>query len=87
MILREISAHAGRLLPLLEKIDANSWVERGASDTYVAQLQSCKDQARALADGAKALANSPQKLSSSLELYFRINGLETMLASLRARAG
>ena len=28
------------------------------------------------------LAANPQKLSASLELFFRINGLETMLSSL-----
>lgn len=81
-VLDEMSAHAGRLLPMLDKIDAKAWVAKGASDTYAAQLQSSKDQARAIADGAKTLAQNPEKLSASLELYFRITGLEEMLASL-----
>jgi hypothetical protein len=81
-ILEEISAHAGRLQPLLEQIDAKAWVAKGASETYAAQLRSCKEQAQAIADGAKALAKYPEKLSASLELYFRIDGLEDMLASL-----
>ncbi|HYL95656.1 MAG TPA: hypothetical protein VET69_07620, partial [Terriglobales bacterium] len=51
-ILEEISAHAARLLPVLAKVDAQSWVTRGASDTYVAQLKSSREQAQALADGA-----------------------------------
>jgi hypothetical protein len=81
-ILQEISDHAARLLPVLDQIDAKSWVEKGASETYAAQWQSSKDQAKALADGARALARNPEKLSASLELFFRIEGLETMLASL-----
>ena len=81
--LQAISAHADRLLPMLEKIDVYSWVEKGASDTYLAQLQSSKVQARALAEGAKMLAANPQKLSASMELFLRINGLETMLTSLQ----
>jgi hypothetical protein len=81
--LQEISAHANRLLPMLEKIDVYSWVEKGASDTYLSQLQSSKVQARALAEGAKLLAGSPQRLSASLELFFRMNGLDTMLTSLQ----
>jgi hypothetical protein len=81
-VLMEISAHAGRLLPALEKIDARAWVAKGASDTYVAQLQSSKDQARALAAEAKALAANPERLSASLEVYFRVQGLESMLDSL-----
>jgi hypothetical protein len=80
--LQAISAHEDRLLPMLEKIDVYAWVEKGASDTYLAQLQSSKVQARALAEGAKMLAANPQKLSGSLELFLRIEGLETMLTSL-----
>jgi len=81
-VLQEISAHASRLLPMLDKIDAKAWVAKGASDTYVAQLQSCKDQARALAAEAKELAANPEQLSSTLQVIFRIQGLETMMGSL-----
>ena len=45
-------------------------------------MQSAKDQAGAISAGAKALAGNPEKLSSSLELFFRLQGLETMLGSL-----
>jgi hypothetical protein len=48
----------------------------------VAQLKSSREQAQALADGAKALARNPEKLSACLELYFRLTGLEDMLNSL-----
>lgn len=81
--IQEIGAHADRLLPMLERIDARTWVEKGASDTYLAQLQTSKVQARALGEGAKMLASSPQRLSVALELFFRIKGLETMLTSLQ----
>ena len=70
-------------MPELDKVDAKNWVARGASETFVEQLESSKQQARALADGAKALARNPEKLSMSLELFFRIEGLETMLGSLQ----
>ncbi|HLK47152.1 MAG TPA: hypothetical protein VKT49_03400 [Bryobacteraceae bacterium] len=81
-VLEEMSAHATRLQPLLQQVDAKSWVAKGASETYGSQLQSSRDQARAMADGAKALEQNPEKLSACLELYFRIAGLEDMLASL-----
>src|SRR4051812_34889516 len=70
-VLQEISAHAGRLLPLLDKLDAQSWVAKGASDTYVAQLQSSKEQARGVQTEAKALAASPEQLAATLQLAFR----------------
>ena len=79
-VLTEISAHAGRLLPALDKIDVHAW--KGASETYIAQLQSSKEQARALSAGAKALAANPEHLSAALEVYFRIQGLDSMLNSL-----
>jgi hypothetical protein len=81
-VLQEIADHAERLLPLLDKIDVQPWVEKGASDTYAAQLQSSKEQARALAVEAKALAANPERLAASLQLLFRIQAVETMLASL-----
>ena len=82
VVLKEIAAHANRLGPMLDKFDANAWVQKGASETYVAQLQSSREQAVALARGAEALAANPQQLSSLLEVFFRIQGLETMLGSL-----
>lgn len=81
-VLQEVSNHATRLGPLLDKLDAQAWVSKGASDTYVAQLQSSKDQARAIAAESKALAANPEQLSAEIQVMFRIQALETMLASL-----
>jgi hypothetical protein len=81
-VLGEIGVNEDRILPALERIDAKSWVAKGASETYEAQLDSSKQQVRAAADGAKALARNPEKLSASLELLFRLQGLETMLSSI-----
>jgi hypothetical protein len=82
VILQEMSAHAGRLLPVLDRIDVKAWLQKGASETYAAQVQSSKDQAKAFADGARDLARNPEQLSAALELFFRVQGLETMLGSL-----
>jgi hypothetical protein len=81
-VLLALGDHAARLLPILAKVDVKSWMEKGASETYAVQLQSSKEQAKALADGARALSRNPEKLSASLELFFRVEGLETMLTSL-----
>jgi hypothetical protein len=81
-VMRQIGDNAGKMLPLLDQVDVKSWVEKGASDTYVAQVESSKEQARAAVAGASALAQNPEKLSASLELFFRVQALESMLASL-----
>jgi hypothetical protein len=82
VVLNEMSAHAARLLPLLDHADSNGWVAKGAPDAYARQLQGSKEQVRALADGAKALAQNPERLSVGLELFFRMRGLESMLGSV-----
>ena len=82
VVLQEIGAHAGRLLPVLDQLDVPAWVAKGASDTYLAQLESSRQQTRALADEAAALARSPEKLSGALQLFFRMEALENMLNSL-----
>lgn len=81
-VLQEISAHATRVLPLLDRADPQQWAAKGAPDAYTAQLQSSKEQARALANGAKTLAANPEALSAELQILFRQQGLETMLNSV-----
>jgi hypothetical protein len=80
--LQEIGAHAARLMPALNQVDARAWVDHGASETYAEQLQSAKDQTQSVADGAKALAKNPERLTVALELFFRMQGIDTMLASV-----
>ena len=86
VVLQEIGAHAGRLLPVLDRLDTTAWVAKGASETYVEQLESSKQQTRALADEATALARNPEKLSGALQLFFRMEGLENMIDSLQEGA-
>jgi hypothetical protein len=77
-----MAAHAGRLLAAVDRADAKAWVQKGASETYTEQLDSCKRQITAFQDGAKALASDPERLAAALELLFRMEGVDTMLGSL-----
>ena len=86
VVLEEIGGNAARLVPVLDRLDVKNWLAQGASDTYAAQLQSARDQARAASDDAKALAKSPERLSAELELFFRLDALERMLGSLEEGA-
>jgi hypothetical protein len=86
-VLQELSAHGGRLVSALEKVNAQSWVEKGASDTYVAQRTSAREQAQAIAVEAKALAANPEKLSASIQVLLRMQALDAMLASLAEGTG
>src|SRR5690349_14001944 len=70
-VLRDISTYAARLAPLLDKFDPKVWIQKGASETYAEQLQSSKDQAKALSSEAGALASNPERLAATLEIVFR----------------
>jgi hypothetical protein len=86
VVLQEIGDHAGRLLPALNHLNPPAWVAQGASDTYVDQQESSRRQVLALIDEAEALSRNPEKLSGALQLFFRMEGLETMLMSLQEGA-
>jgi hypothetical protein len=82
-ILKEISAHAGRIAEILDKLDLSAWSVNGASESYIEQIVSSRVQARALQANALELSKDPEKLAPSLEAYFRMQSLEYMLFSLR----
>ena len=86
VVVQEIGNNASFLLPVLDKFDAGAWVAKGASGTFVEQLESSRQQARAVASEAQALARNPEKLSAALQLFFRLQGLETMLSTLESGA-
>jgi hypothetical protein len=78
-----MSDHATKLLGLLDRLEPNVWLEKGASPTYAEQLQSCKQQVKAVVDTTRALSRNPEQLAASLELLLRIQSLDTMLTSLQ----
>jgi hypothetical protein len=82
VILQEIASHAQRLLPMLDQIDVKPWIASGASETYAAQMQSLRDQVRSVAVQAKELAARPEKLSRALEIYFRLQGMDSMMRAV-----
>ncbi|HWQ56623.1 MAG TPA: hypothetical protein VN442_23245 [Bryobacteraceae bacterium] len=81
-VLKEISAHANRLVPLIDQIDPEAWKAKGAPDAYVGQKKSARAQAQALATEAAALTKDPEKLSEAMKVFFRIQSLEFMMNSL-----
>jgi hypothetical protein len=82
VILGEMSTHGTRLLGMLGRLNVPAWVQKGASETYAAQLQSTKDQVRSMVGETKELAANPEKLSACLQVYFRIQAMEQMIGSL-----
>jgi hypothetical protein len=72
-----------RLEPLLEQVNVKQWVEGGAPEAYIRQLQSSKASVQNLIAGTDALAQNPDRLTVALEAYFRMETMETLLGSLK----
>ncbi len=81
-----LAAHAKRVQPVFEQLKPEEWVRQGASESYVAQWKSTRVQLQALVDSAGKLAADPEKLTTALEVFFRLESLEAMLRSLSAGA-
>lgn len=81
--LTAIAAHAGRLGPLLEQIQPQEWVSKGAPEQYVTQWKDSRTQVQAIVTAASELGRNPGKLTEVLQLLFRVQSLEATLASLR----
>jgi hypothetical protein len=81
-VIQDIGAHAGRLLPALDRVDVRAWLDRGASETYLEQLQSSREQTRAIQDESQSVARNPERLAAGIALLFRLEGLDLMLLSL-----
>jgi len=81
-VLQKIGDHASRILPLLSQADTAAWTSKGAPAAYAEQLQSSKEQARALVAETKAVAGEPRTLSGELKVLFREQSLEMTLGTV-----
>ncbi|MEX2260382.1 MAG: hypothetical protein WD696_00445 [Bryobacteraceae bacterium] len=80
--LEEIAAYTKRLDSVLDQLKPKEWVLKGASETYVSQWTISRDQGQALAQSGRELHDRPEKLTVALDMYFRLDALNTRLGSL-----
>lgn len=81
-MLTELAAQAQRFKPLIEEAKPSEWVSQGAPDAYVAQLRSATAEVGYLIRSAGELARQPDRLTKTIETYFRMLAVESMLTSL-----
>jgi hypothetical protein len=80
--LAALSAQTARLKPVLDQLTPQEWVTRGAPEAYVAQWQSAQRELGDVESASATLQKQPEKLSAGLNLFFRIQTIETRLTSL-----
>jgi uncharacterized membrane protein YccC len=81
-LVESIASQSGRVQPLVDQIRPKEWVKAGASGTYIQQWDSARSQAAALKLSSDNLVREPARLSAALDTYFRLQNLETSMASL-----
>lgn len=79
--LTSLAQQTAQLKPVLENISPKAWVEKGASEAYVGQLDSLKTQIEGVVSSCQALAQKPEKLSAALDTLFRLQSFELILNS------
>ena len=68
--------------PVFESIHPQDWVAKGASGTYIQQLQQAQQQTRDIVVTSKMLAAKTDQLSLALDDYFRLEALDSTARSL-----
>lgn len=77
-----LAGQTARLKPLLDQVTPREWLNKGAPEAYVAQLQSAQRELADVQRVAQSLEKQPDRLTLALDTYFRLQSLETRLNSL-----
>ena len=81
-MLDALASQAKRLKPILDQLNPQEWVAKGAPDAYVSQWRYAQTELVYLTDSAKALGKQPERLTLALDTLFRMQSLEMRLISL-----
>jgi len=79
-----MAADVGRIEDLLRRVRPNEWIEKGAPDAYLRQLESSQTSMQLLIEATEKLAKDPEKLSVALDALFRMDNMDLFLQSLQA---
>ena len=78
-----MAADVGRIEDLLRRVRPNEWIEKGAPDAYLRQLESSQTSMQLLIEATEKLAKDPEKLSVALDALFRMDNMDLFLQSLQ----
>ena len=78
-----MASDVARVEDLLARVRPKEWVEKGAPDAYLQQLQSSKTSMQLLIAATEKVAKDPEKLSASLDALFRMDSMDLFLQSLK----
>lgn len=83
-LVQNLKTQAQHLGPVVDQIQPQTWISKGAPDTYVAQWKSTQAELRYLLQSSDAFARQPDRMTLALDTYFRMQSVDTLLGSLIA---
>jgi hypothetical protein len=81
-LLDSLDQEAQHLKPIIDQVKPEAWASKGASATYVAQWKAAQAELRYLLSSSDALSRQPDKLTSALDTYFRMQAMESTVSSV-----
>jgi hypothetical protein len=81
-LLDSLNLETQHLKPIIDQVKPEGWVAKGASSTYIAQWKTAEAELRNVLSSADALSKQPEKLTLALDIYFRMQAMETTVGSV-----
>lgn len=77
--LGDLVSQTERLLPLVKKIEPAKWA--GAPEAYVGQQTAIVNQIQYISQVVSSLAKQPERMTLALDVYFRLQTMESQVLS------
>ena len=77
-----LTTQAQHLKPLIDQVQPTDWLSKGAPDAYVGQWNTAQAQLKYLISSSDAFSRQPERLSLGLDIYFRMQTVDSTLGSL-----
>ncbi len=81
-LLDSLDVEAQHLKPIIDQVRPEGWTAKGASSTYIVQWKAAQAELRYLLSSSEALSRQPEKLTSALDTYFRMQAMESTVSSV-----
>jgi len=81
-LIEALGTQVQHLKPVIDQIQPGDWQSKGASETYVAQWNTAEAQLKYLISSSDAFARQPDRLPLGLDIYFRMQSVDSTLGSL-----
>ncbi len=81
-MIEALNTQAQHLKPIIDQIQPSTWQSKGAPDTYIAQWNTVEEQLKYLISSSDTFARQPERLSLGLDVYFRMQSLDSTFNSL-----